>query len=194
MEDKIKIFVFSNQMAERALDGVEKGLQLDLKRDLGAGDMDEKDQDYYPQFTQSIRSQARDMAIHYELFYCLEVSIRTLVKEKLKSELGANWWSAAEVPDSIKKNVKDNIQREIDSSFTQRSDDELDYTTFGELGEIVRKNWGHFGDIFDSEKAFNRVMNSLNLLRGPIAHCSPLAEDEVVRLKLTLRDWFRLME
>lgn len=37
-------------------------------------------------------------------------------------------------------------------------------------------------------------MNSLNLLRGPIAHCSPLAEDEVVRLKLTLKDWFRLME
>ncbi|AZF31057.1 hypothetical protein C4J89_1568 [Pseudomonas sp. R4-35-07] len=194
MEDKIKIFVFSNQMAERALDGVEKGLQLDLNRDLGMDDVEEKDQDYYPQFTQSIRSQAREMAIHYELFYCLEVSIRTLVKEKLKSELGANWWGAAEVPDSIKKNVRDNIQREIDSSFTQRSDDELDYTTFGELGEIVRKNWAHFGDVFDSEKAFNRVMNSLNLLRGPIAHCSPLAEDEVVRLKLTLRDWFRLME
>ncbi|MBX8469726.1 hypothetical protein K5E37_11810 [Pseudomonas sp. RIT778] len=194
MDDKIKVFAFSHQMVERALDGVEKGLQIDLLRtDLSerAGD---KDQDYYPQFTMDIRSEAKEMAVHYELFYCLEVSIRTLIKDKMKSELGSDWWNLSEIPEPIKKNVKDNIQRELDSSFTQRSDDELDYTTFGELGDIVRKNWIHFADIFYSEKAFNRVMNSLNLLRGPIAHCSPLAEDEVVRLKLTLKDWFRLME
>jgi len=38
------------------------------------------------------------------------------------------------------------------------------------------------------------VMGSLNTLRGPIAHCSPLAEDEALRLRLAVRDWFRLME
>lgn len=37
-------------------------------------------------------------------------------------------------------------------------------------------------------------MTMLNSLRGPIAHCSPLADDEVVRLRLAVRDWFRLME
>jgi Family of unknown function (DUF5343) len=37
-------------------------------------------------------------------------------------------------------------------------------------------------------------MTSLNVLRGPIAHCCPLAEDEVARLRLALKDWFRLME
>jgi hypothetical protein len=194
MDDKIKVFAFSNQMVERALDGVEKGLQIDLQRTDDSDRGGDKDQDYYPQFTMDIRSEAKEMAIHYELFYCLEVSIRTLIKDKMKSELGVDWWNVGEVPEAIKKNVKDNIQRELDSSFTQRSDDELDYTTFGELGDLVRKNWVHFADIFYSEKAFNRVMNSLNLLRGPIAHCSPLAEDEVVRLKLTLKDWFRLME
>ena len=192
MDEKIKVFALSNQMAERALDAVEKGLQLDLNRDFNP-DQD-KDEEYYPQFSHSIRNQAREMAVHYELFYCLEVSIRSLIKEKLKAELGADWWNLCDIPEPIRKNVKENIQREIDSAFTQRSDDELDYATFGELGEIVRKNWSHFADIFNSEKAFNRVMNSLNLLRGPIAHCSPLAADEVVRLQLTLKDWFRLME
>jgi len=194
MDDKIKIFAFSNQMIERALDSVEKGLQIDLHRADELDRAGDKDDDYYPQFTMDIRSEAKEMAVHYELFYCLEVSIRTLIKDKMKSELGSDWWNVGEVPEAIKKNVKDNMQREVDSSFTQRSDDELDYTTFGELGDLVRKNWVHFADIFYSEKAFNRVMNSLNLLRGPIAHCSPLAEDEIVRLKLTLRDWFRLME
>ncbi len=37
-------------------------------------------------------------------------------------------------------------------------------------------------------------MTSLNMLRAPIAHCCPLAEDEIVRLRLTVKDWFRLME
>lgn len=192
MEEKLKLFAMSNQMAERSLDYVEKELRLDLGRDFDPEK--DKDEEYYPQFDHMIRVQAREMAVHYELFYCLEVSIRQLIQEKMNAELGDDWWHKAVIPDHIKKNVTDNIQREIDSAFSQRADHEIDYTTFGELGEIVRKNWDHVGDIFNSQKAFNRVMHSLNLLRGPIAHCSPLAADEVVRLKLTVGDWFRLME
>lgn len=192
MEEKIKVFAISNQMAERALDAVEREFDINLARQPPvAGD---EDSEYYPQFDSSIRREAKDMAVHYNLFYCLEVSIRSLIKEKMKSELGGDWWSRADIPDPVRKNVKDNMQRDVDSGFTQRSDDELDYTTFGELAEVVRKNWSHFADIFNSEKAFNRVTHSLNLLRGPIAHCSPLAEDEVIRLRLTVKDWFRLME
>ena len=192
MEDKIKLFAMSNQMLERDLDYIEDELRLDLGRDFDPEQ--DKDEEFYPQFQHAIRTEARDMAVHYELFYCLEVSIRNIIKEKMRSELGEQWWDKATIPEHIRKNVKDNIQREIDSAFTQRADDELDYTTFGELGELVRKNWEQFGDLFNSQKGFNRVMNSLNLLRGPIAHCSPLAEDEIVRLRLTVGDWFRLME
>ena len=192
MEDQIKLFFVSNQMVERALDFVERGLILQLDRD--ASQDQDKDEEYYPQFSQEIRNDAKRMSVHYEIFYCLEISIRTLIDEILKSEFGADWWNTADVPESVRNNVKANMQREMDSGFTLRSDDEIDYTDFGELGEIVRKNWKHFADIFNSEKAFNRVMSNLNLLRGPIAHCSLLAEDEVMRLKLTLRDWFRLME
>jgi hypothetical protein len=39
-----------------------------------------------------------------------------------------------------------------------------------------------FGSTFSSVKAVEHVMANLNSLRGPIAHCSPLAEDEIVRL------------
>jgi hypothetical protein len=77
---------------------------------------------------------------------------------------------------------------------TPRSDERLDFATFGELSQIIKQNWDLFGGMFSSVKAVERVMANLNSLRGPIAHCSPLAEDEVVRLRLTVRDWFRLME
>ncbi len=73
--------------------------------------------------------------------------------------------------------------------------EKIDYTTFGELTQIVTKNWEAFGDLFRrGQRAFSKIMTNLNQLRGPIAHCCPLAEDEVVRLELTVKDWFRLME
>ncbi|NKB67658.1 MAG: hypothetical protein GKR89_11385 [Candidatus Latescibacteria bacterium] len=132
------------------------------------------------------------MAKHYELFYCLENSIRRLVQETLEATHGDAWWDQCS-PDDVKKNVTDNIQSDLDSGFTLRSEEEIDYTTFGELGVLVRKNWQDFDTLFASQKAFSKIMTSLNTLRGPIAHCSPLAEDEVARLRLTVRDWFRLM-
>ena len=188
-EDRIKLFGMSHGLVERELDMVEKRLKIDLQRNQA----DNRDEDYYPQFAHALRVEASGMAKHYELFYCLEKSIRSLIADTLKTAHGEAWW-ANKVPPSVQSNVKNNVQREIDSGVTLRSEDEIDYTTFGELGEIVRQNWPDFDSIFSSEKAFSKIMTSLNTLRGPIAHCCPLAEDEVVRLTLTVRDWFRLME
>jgi hypothetical protein len=154
---------------------------------------DDRDEDYYPQFDKVVRKAAADMAAHYELFYCLEVSIRTLVVGKLRAEFGIDWWKL-KVPQQVHDNVKKNMQREEDSGFTRRSTEPIDFTTFGELGDIVRGNWSSFADTFGSQRAFDKVMTSLNQLRGPIAHCCTLAPDEVLRLSLTVRDWFRLME
>ena len=76
---------------------------------------------------------------------------------------------------------------------TRRSEELIKYTNFGELSVIITNNWDLFGAIFSSRRAVERVMNSLNLLRGPIAHCCPITEDEVDRLRLTVKDWFRMM-
>ena len=188
--DRIKLFGLSNLALERELDRVEQALSLNLER--GEGD-DDKDEDYYPQFAQALRAEAAGMGEHYEVFYCLEASIRRLVAETLEGAHGATWWDA-KVPQTIRDNAKANMQRELDSGVTLRSEHDIDYTTFGELGEIVRTNWASFDAIFASQKAFTKIMTSLNMLRAPIAHCCPLAEDEVLRLRLTVRDWFRLME
>ena len=188
-EERIKLFGLSHLALERELDRVEQTLGVNLGRD----EADDKDEDYYPQFAQALRNEAADMSQHYEVFYCLETNIRRLVAETLEAQHGKSWWNTT-VPTPIRDSAKANMQREIDSAVTIRSEDEIDYTTFGELGEIVRNNWTSFGAIFSSQKAFNKIMTSLNMLRGPIAHCCPLAQDEIVRLQLTVKDWFRLME
>lgn len=191
--ERLRLFAISNQMAERELDQVEKRFLVDLEREQKEP-LKGPEADYYLQFEASIRSEAQGMARHYEVFYSLERSIRTLIAEILKGGKGADWWNTS-VPEPVSKNVAANIKREKQHAVTPRSVDEIDYTTFGELGEIVRHNWPEFSDIFNDEiKAFSKVMTSLNVLRGPIAHCSVLAPDEIVRLNLTVKDWFRLME
>jgi hypothetical protein len=117
------------------------------------------------------------------------------VSETLETAEGNDqWWHSNRIPQNIQTDVTGRIQKELDSGVTRRSLDELDYTTFGELSVIITSNWDVFGGLFGSRKALEKVMASLNMLRGPIAHCTALAEDEVLRLQLTVRDWFRLME
>jgi len=81
-------------------------------------------------------------------------------------------------------------ETEAKKGFTPRSVDPLDFLTFGELGDIIKANWDDFGAIFTTKGAVERVLADLNTIRGPIAHCSPLAEDEVLSLRLAVRDWF----
>jgi hypothetical protein len=189
----IKLFGMTNLLLESDLDEVETRHALNLRR--GHKKSIEADEAYYPQIESDIRSEAAAMAPHYEVFYSLETAIRRLISDSLEAEDGQEWWKEeGRVPDKIRGDAEKRRKREIDSGMTPRSAEPIAFTTFGELGEIIKTNWGVFGSIFSSQKAVEKVMTSLNTLRGPIAHCSPLAEDEVVRLQLTVRDWFRLME
>lgn len=180
-----------NLLLEHDLDRVEQEHLLDLKR--GRTATAEQDADYYPQIELAIRQEAASMAPHYEVFYSLERTIRGLVSDVL-SEADEKWWDSNRVPTEIKKEAEKRLKRDVDSGTTPRSSEPLDFTTFGELGELIRYNWDLFGGMMSSQKAVEKVMSNLNMLRGPVAHCSPLAEDEVVRLRLSVRDWFRLMD
>lgn len=193
-EDALKLFAITSQLIEHDLDRIELDLGIDLQRDHRK--TMEADQDYYPQIETAIRAEAASMAPHYEVIYSLESSMRRFVDDLLtEAEAPNRWWdSTGRVPPEIKKEAEKRQKRELDTGVTPRSAEPLDFTTFGELGEIIKTNWDVFGSVFISVKAVENVMSRLNSLRGPIAHCSPLAEDEVVRLRLSVRDWFRLMQ
>jgi hypothetical protein len=147
----------------------------------------------FAQISGDIRANAEKMAEYYKLFYMLENDIRSFIDATLTAAHGSDWWDAC-APDSAKSESESNRKRELDSGVTARSESPLDYVTFGQLGDIIRKNYAKFGGVLSSEAALGRAMYSLNLLRGPIAHCGILAEDEVARLKLAVTDWFRLLE
>ena len=190
-EDHLRSFGMSGYLVTEELRNVEKQFGIEF----GHVELAEVANpiDYYPQFEHEVRSEAAAMARHFEVFYCLERSIRGLITETFIDAQGAAWWDGGKIPQNIVAGVRDRQQRELDSAMTRRSDAAIDYTTFGELSVIITSNWTLFSTIFKSPKAVERIMSNLNMLRGPIAHCCPISEDEVLRLRLTVKDWFRLI-
>lgn len=186
-----KLFGLNNLIIEAEIQRIEDEYDVDLghRRRPKTG----LDQKYYPQFTERLRDQAKSMATNYVIFYCLENSIRELLVQRLEEEEGVDWWDNA-VPEKVRENAKRNMKKEMGAGVTPRSSELIDYINFGELAEIIQSNWEVFGDMFQDVGAVRKILGSLNTLRAPIAHCTTLAEDEVLRLHLSLADWFRQME
>ena len=147
------------------------------------------------QIDYQILSDARKMGEFYRIFYALENDIRQLIGETMDVAYPQGWWTSY-TPQAVRENVEKNKQREEAEGIAPRSNRNIDYTTFGELGEVIKENWNVFSGIFSnaSKGRVLRVINRLNLARGPIAHCGILPVEETVRLKLTVRDWYSLME
>jgi hypothetical protein len=192
-ESKIRSFAFNNVLF------IEEIKKIEAEHGLTLIDQESNSKpsnsSYYRQFDEKSRSEASIMGDHYEVFYCLERSIRSIIRQQLDTaNNGPTWWKTPHVPQVVLDDVAKRLRKEQEAAITPRSEDELDYTTFGELGEIIKANPVVFSAIFNNPRALEKVLSSLNLLRNNIAHCCPLADDEVVRLTLTIRDWFRLME
>jgi hypothetical protein len=132
------------------------------------------------------------MSGYYRIFYMIENDIRKIISDTLEDSHGLDWWEEC-VPQSVKDEVQKNVKRESEAGVSLRSNSPLDYTTFGQLGDIIRGNWTDFAGMLRNQAALSRVLHSLNMSRATIAHCGLLGDDEVDRLTLNVRDWFRVL-
>lgn len=192
---KIELFSLKCAVLTRELRRTFSDLKITHHRSSLEIETDALISDYMSQIDFATVRDAERMAEFYKVFFALENDIRSLVEETLESEKGAAWWNET-VPQAVRENAKKNTDREASEGLPPRSAREIDYTTFGELSEIIRENWESFSGIFSSvsKNRVLRVLARLNHARGPIAHCNFLPEEESVRLKLAIQDWYKLME
>lgn len=73
----VKSFAMTNMLLEADLDQIESKYEIDLGRNVK--DASDIESTYYPQFQALLRAEAKKMAEHYEVFYCLEKTIRELL-------------------------------------------------------------------------------------------------------------------
>ena len=73
----VKSFAMTNMLLESDLDRIEEKYEIDLGRPKkDSSNIEDK---YYPQFQATLRAEAKQMSQHYEVFYCLEKTIRELI-------------------------------------------------------------------------------------------------------------------
>jgi energy-converting hydrogenase A subunit M len=188
LSDALKIFGMQNLMVEADLarlekDGIDLGRSNSFKKAIVVVDTE--------LFEVDIISQAKIMADFYVLYYSLENTIRRLISGRLQEKYGLNWWED-KVPNGVKNGVAEKQKKEKDTPMSIRSDDPLCYINFGELIDILNANWSDFSDTIRSQRAMQQVLTQFNLIRNVIAHSNDLSEDEIDRLKLLIKDWFRI--
>lgn len=187
VDDLIKLFGMQNLLLESELKRLEdSGLQIDHAKTIQRAEIVDVDL-----FEIDIVQEARRMADFYAIYYALENSIRRLISGRLSEKYGANWWRE-KVPPTIRAEVEKKQQEERDTAMSIRSEDHLAYTNFGELIVIFDANWNDFDDTLRSPKAMRVILSQFNKIRNVVAHSSSLNEDEIIRFKLLVRDWFRI--
>ncbi|HTA26463.1 MAG TPA: Swt1 family HEPN domain-containing protein [Bacteroidia bacterium] len=142
-------------------------------------------------FEHRILASARKMARFYVYYFAFENSIRSLISGRLEEKYGINWWEL-KAPPNIQKTAGDHQTKERETAMAIRSDEPLYYTTFGELIDIINYNWDDFSDTIRSKKSMELVLSQFSKIRNVIAHSCELEEDDIFRLKLLIKDWFRI--
>lgn len=92
--EHLKAFGMTNQILAEDLSRVAKQYGVDLGHMVIANARVEDI--YYPQFEATVRREAEAMSKHYEVFYCLEKSIRALVSDTIETaERTERWWASS---------------------------------------------------------------------------------------------------
>jgi hypothetical protein len=185
--DILKQFFMQNLLLESDLEMIEMS-GVDIKHIETISSDTYIEPDY---FENEILLNAKKMAELYAIYYCLENTIRCLISSRLQEKYRANWWED-KVPQGVKDNVKKVREDEKTTAMAIRSDDPIDYTNLGELIDIFNKNWADFSDTIRSQKAMQKTLSAFNDIRNVIAHSGILGDDDITRLKLLVRDWFRI--
>lgn len=184
---KLKEFLFNGLLLEDSLDRLEnegisvrEGVKLKTVSRIEESD-----------FSPRIIYNASKMSSVFTVFFCLENSVRELIQERLAERYGASWWND-EVPKKIKEGVEKLKNKEKENRYhAQRAANNIGYTFFGQLCQIIIHKWEDFSDLFPDQHWVNSRFNDLEMSRNIIMHTGVLPDIEIDRIESICRDWLK---
>jgi hypothetical protein len=183
--EKLKQFVFNGLLLEENFVSLEKeGITVRTGNKLSPI-IRVEESDFSPRIVYS----AHKMSSIFIAFFCLENSVRELISERLLDRHGIDWWETC-VPTRIKEAViKLKTKEQVNRYHTQRSTENMGYTLFGNLAQIIINNWNDFSDLFPDQAWITSRFNDLELSRNVIMHTGILPDMEIDRIESITRDW-----
>lgn len=137
----------------------------------------------------NMRSDALRMSRLYASLYCFENSIRELIKERLESNFGSNWWTDG-VPKKIRDRAEDRmVKAETNTWLEIQNSDVLSFADFGNLTDIIVDKWETFSDLIPSQHWLKQRLDEIEQVRNFLAHNRYLEDAEFQRIEMYTEDW-----
>lgn len=186
--DSIRAWLFKGLSAQERLDKLENdGIALRAPSDPGALQRVLPLED----FPTPVRQTAMKALPAYLAFFCLENAARELISERLAENHGSNWWEEC-VSQKTKEKVEGRQEKEGANRWhSRRGEREIYYADFGDLTDIIQKQWSDFEDLFPDQNWITTRLKELELSRNIIAHNNVLDDRELQRIRLYLDDWLK---
>jgi hypothetical protein len=136
------------------------------------------------------RIEARRMGEVYELLYCLENSVRELIRTSLLESLGAERWWEDGVPEKIRRSAESRARDDERAPWhSPRGDSLLVYIDFLQLGEIILHRWADFEDLLGDHAWVENYFKEMNRTRRALAHTGSLTQHDVDWMEMRVRQW-----
>lgn len=133
---------------------------------------------------------ALDAAEAYKLFFVFERYLLDFVVEVLTKDGVQDWWP------KVPKDVQDELTKleeteDAKSWMALGSRNKSALMTYPQILRVIDHCWkDHFEDLI-RDKALIQQARLIGHLRNTICHMTPIPEEEVERVRQTMRDWFR---
>jgi hypothetical protein len=185
--DDLYIFIYRGILTEESLDRAGRK----RRQHFGAEDAARMRQALaFDMLDVEMLTDATRMSIVYRAIHAFENGVRQLVVSTMADAYQEEWW--ARVPDRIQKKVKTRMDE--DSKFRwhgTRGANEIMYCDFADLSSIIVTNWSHFEDILANLEWAKSILNTLEMSRNIVMHGGILADEDVERIGMNIRDWIR---
>jgi hypothetical protein len=179
-------FVFRGLLADQALDRAGRtnplgvGLDPEIIARLPIDSLDE-----------TAIAIARRMATVYTAIAAFENSARKLISTVLLDQLGETWWDTG-VSAAIRKKAETRRAEEAKVKWhTPRGEAPINYTDFGDLGNIIGQNWLRFEAYVPSVEWAKSIFDVIERSRNVIMHSGTLDLEDVERVGINIRDWVK---
>ena len=140
------------------------------------------------------RNQALEMARLYAVLHAFENELRSLIRDTLEEQIGANWWDGTAIPNQVRK-LADSRQKEAqkDSWLEGSKTDKLEFVDFGDLSAIIVQNWDSFKNVIPNQEWLRQRMYELEKARHFVAHNRMLLPTEFQRIYMYISDWNKVI-
>ena len=188
IQDEIYSFAFKGWLTQEAIADTPAMEKYQL-----SGHLDQSVAERLPLdlLDEDLVARARRMATVYTAVGAFENSVRAFVAKKLLEEKGENWWEEA-VSEKIRKKADSRKDEEEKIRWhTQRGDEALYFTDFGELVSIIIANWNLFEPHMESLDWVKQMLKTVERSRNVIMHSGYLQNEDIERVGSCIRDWIR---